>query len=313
MTAVEVALSIILGLIVNEFSDVSPWAARRLVVWSARLRYGGTERAEIRGEELAAVINDRPGKLFKLCTALGFVSTALLIRLLRVVVRRAPAESAAETVLSALPRRVLPIEPEPSIRVARFLHPTEKYRGEWRRHWINLARGYAMIVLYAVFGIWAVQERFKPQYVARSTEAIVGAAVLLLGYRFLYWWTGRFVLTRNRLMFTEGVLYRRVGMIPLDNVSDLRYQQTPLGQLLNYGVFTLESARRGSTMRRLVDLPRPNELYLRIVEEIYEPEAVEARLGEIYADDRGYGDVSMLEFPDEPTIPPPPSESMDGD
>src|SRR5437660_4288988 len=35
------------------------------------------------------------------------------------------------------PRRVLPVEPEPSSYVARYLFPTEKYRGEWKRHWIH--------------------------------------------------------------------------------------------------------------------------------------------------------------------------------
>jgi len=33
-------------------------------------------------------------------------------------------------------------------------------------------------------------------------------------------------------------------------------------------------------IRRVYTLPNPNELYLRIVEEMYEPEAVEARLRE---------------------------------
>ena len=36
------------------------------------------------------------------------------------------------------PRRVLPLEDEPSTLVARYLFPTERYRGEWKRHWIHL-------------------------------------------------------------------------------------------------------------------------------------------------------------------------------
>ena len=36
------------------------------------------------------------------------------------------------------PRRVLPLEDEPSPLVARYLFPTERYRGEWKRHWIHL-------------------------------------------------------------------------------------------------------------------------------------------------------------------------------
>src|SRR5688572_29046436 len=39
---------------------------------------------------------------------------------------------------TAAPRRVLPLEDEPSSLVARYLFPTERYRGEWKRHWIHL-------------------------------------------------------------------------------------------------------------------------------------------------------------------------------
>ena len=37
--------------------------------------------------------------------------------------------------------------------------------------------------------------------------------------------------------------------------------------------------RAEQALRKVKNLPNPNELYLRIVEEMYEPEAVEARLG----------------------------------
>lgn len=72
MNALEIILSIGAGLLVNEFSDISPWAAKKIVIWSARLRYGRSARAEVRAEELSAVIDSRPGKLFKLMTALLF-------------------------------------------------------------------------------------------------------------------------------------------------------------------------------------------------------------------------------------------------
>src|SRR6266536_1527465 len=34
-------------------------------------------------------------------------------------------------------RRVVPLEVEPSSVVQRYLFPTEKFRGEWKRHWIQ--------------------------------------------------------------------------------------------------------------------------------------------------------------------------------
>ena len=49
--------------------------------------------------------------------------------------------------------------------------------------------------------------------------------------------------------------------------------------MLSYGTFVLESAGQDQALREVQHLPNPNELYLRVVEEMYEPQAVEARLG----------------------------------
>src|ERR1044072_8855280 len=76
MSGWEVFLGIILGLLVNETCDMSPWLARKLVRWAAFLTYADTERAELRAEELTALINERPGKLFKLATPLTFAVVA---------------------------------------------------------------------------------------------------------------------------------------------------------------------------------------------------------------------------------------------
>jgi len=79
----EIIIGVVLGLIVNEMFEVSPWLARKLVQWAAYHLYLNPHQREIRAEELAAVINSRPGKLFKLTTALAFTvgaSTAVIKR-----------------------------------------------------------------------------------------------------------------------------------------------------------------------------------------------------------------------------------------
>ncbi|MER6171339.1 hypothetical protein [Streptosporangium sp. NPDC001681] len=80
MTVGEIIFAIGGGLLVNECCDLSPWAARKVVIWSARLRYGKSDRADIRVEEHAALIDTRPGKLFKLVTALAFACGATAVR-----------------------------------------------------------------------------------------------------------------------------------------------------------------------------------------------------------------------------------------
>lgn len=69
VSAGEVLVVIIGGAAVNECCEVTPWCSRKLACWSAHLRYKDPERAEARAEELAAVINARPGNLFKRATA----------------------------------------------------------------------------------------------------------------------------------------------------------------------------------------------------------------------------------------------------
>ncbi len=60
-------ISVVLGLAVNECSELSPALARRIARWSAGRRYRDAARAEERAEELAAYINDRPGTTVPVC------------------------------------------------------------------------------------------------------------------------------------------------------------------------------------------------------------------------------------------------------
>jgi hypothetical protein len=156
------------------------------------------------------------------------------------------------------PRRVLPLEDEPTTLVSRYLFPTERYRGEWKRHWIHLS----------------------------SPLGIGAGATLLLGYLagFLTRQNINGLVTAAVLIWlavigVAGIITRRVAMMPLLRVTDMKYEQSALGRMLNYGTFVLESAGQDQALREVKHLPNPNELYLRVVEEMYEPQAVEARLG----------------------------------
>lgn len=75
---IGVAASIITGALVNEFCDVSPWLARKLVRRAAR-RWGtaGSDLAHGYEAEWAAVIEDCPGKITKLTLAMRFFAGAV--------------------------------------------------------------------------------------------------------------------------------------------------------------------------------------------------------------------------------------------
>lgn len=180
-------------------------------------------------------------------------------------------------------RRVLPLEEEPSGIVQRYLFPTEKYRGEWRRHWIQLGREILIGVIATVLMGYATGYMASHNIPSGVTIVILLWLVILiaLGWRAADWWYDRFILTNKRVMLVNGIVTRKVAMMPLLRVTDMKYVQSPLGRILNYGTFELESAGQEQALRKVDNLPNPNELYLRIVEEMYEPEAVEARLGRI--------------------------------
>jgi membrane protein YdbS with pleckstrin-like domain len=185
------------------------------------------------------------------------------------------------------PRSVLPLEEEPSSLVSRYLFPTEKFRGEWKKHWIHLVREFLIGAAITFLMGWLTG------YLAKHNQkALVTVAVLLwlfgmvyIGWRVADWYFDRFILTNKRIMVVNGLITRTVGMMPLVRVTDMKYQQSPLGRLLNYGTFVVESAGQDQALREVKHLPNPNELYLRIVEEMYEPEAVEARLSRPSSDE----------------------------
>jgi hypothetical protein len=78
----------VVGLLVMESYQTTPWLADRVIKWSVRLRYADSpERAQVRGEELIALLGDLP-TLFKLPTAGAFLLRALVYRLAN---RRSPA------------------------------------------------------------------------------------------------------------------------------------------------------------------------------------------------------------------------------
>ncbi|NJC13027.1 hypothetical protein F4558_002853 [Micromonospora profundi] len=68
----EIIASFVFGLAVNEMTDLSPWAARRLVRWAAYHWTTDPEIAAGYAEEWTAIVEERPGKLFKLATAVQF-------------------------------------------------------------------------------------------------------------------------------------------------------------------------------------------------------------------------------------------------
>jgi membrane protein YdbS with pleckstrin-like domain len=163
--------------------------------------------------------------------------------------------------------------------VNRYLFPTERFRGEWRRHWIHIVNRLLLAVL-VTFALGWVAGLLGKNDVPYGMSIAVVVWLLLVGYLMwdiVEWYVCRFVLTNKRIMLIEGVFNRTVAMMPLARVTDMKYTQTALGRVLGYGTFEIESAGQDQALRNVQNLPNPTDLYLQVVEEMYEPEASEAR------------------------------------
>ncbi|MGH8792942.1 MAG: PH domain-containing protein [Stackebrandtia sp.] len=173
----------------------------------------------------------------------------------------------------------LPVPDVPSPLAARYLFPTEKYRGEWRRHWIHLMPVIVVGVLATFVGGYLIGLLGKGGLETAVTGVLVAYILILVwaAWRVADWYFDRFILTNKRVMVINGIITRKVAMMPLLRVTDMKYEQSPLGRMMNYGSFVMESAGQDQALREVKHLPDPNELYLQICEEMYEPEAVEAR------------------------------------
>ncbi|GAA2471320.1 hypothetical protein [Winogradskya humida] len=80
MTELFVAIAgFVTAVAVNEFSDLSPWLAERVIRGAARLwAYHDPELAEVYREEWAALVHERPGKVTKLLSAMPFLVVAVI-------------------------------------------------------------------------------------------------------------------------------------------------------------------------------------------------------------------------------------------
>ncbi|HYQ69424.1 hypothetical protein [Actinophytocola sp.] len=74
----DVMVGVVLGLVVNECTEMSPWLAYKAMRWVEVIRR--PEEVEDFAEARLATVYHRPGKLFKLFTALGFLFAALAHR-----------------------------------------------------------------------------------------------------------------------------------------------------------------------------------------------------------------------------------------
>jgi len=139
--------------------------------------------------------------------------------------------------------------------------------------------------------------------VPRAALIAQTAWLVLVGWRARSWWITRFALTDKRVMLLRGVLWRRVSTTSLPSAANVAYSRSILGSLFGYGALRFRDVPLFSPMWRVSDVPNPTDVYLQVVEEMFEPEASEARRRPALVDDSfsfdddSYGDDELGALP----------------
>jgi hypothetical protein len=155
----------------------------------------------------------------------------------------------------------------------RYLTTAEKIVFRTRLHWIRIAGPWLQFFL-ALLLLGILDSRLPSD--TRVRDILVFLLFLVLAralWRTLEWYREWFVGTDRRLMLTLGIITRKVAMIPLSKVTDMRYDRPPVGQIIGYGSFILESAGQDQAFREVEYVPHPDLLYRRISEELFTPSA----------------------------------------
>jgi len=91
VTAKDILLAVIIPLALAEFGPWCGWLAARVLPLAAKLRYGDTERAAVRGEEWSGDLDDIPGQLTKLAYAFGQLAAGSVVSARRKTARKMSA------------------------------------------------------------------------------------------------------------------------------------------------------------------------------------------------------------------------------
>ena len=91
-----------------------------------------------------------------------------------------------------------------------------------------------------------------------------GILFLNLAVRVWEWAVTYFVVTSQRFVLATGVITRKVNMMPLAKVTDMTFQRSPMGRVLGFGEFILESAGQDQALTNVDYLPYPEQLYLEV-------------------------------------------------
>jgi membrane protein YdbS with pleckstrin-like domain len=138
------------------------------------------------------------------------------------------------------------------------------------QHWAKVAEPVASVVAGLVL-VLAIDSSL-PASLSALANIFWWAWFVLVGraiWKVLEWRHDWFVATDKRLILTYGLITQKVAMMPLAKVTDMSYNRSPLGRLLGYGAFVMESAGQDQALHRVGWVADPDPTYRAICAEMF--------------------------------------------
>lgn len=152
------------------------------------------------------------------------------------------------------------------------LAPGERFVVVARKHWVTIAEPVATAVLsffFVVYFVWRYEQEHgqDASFLLVLWLLVAGRAV----FYFAEWWFGWFGSTQRRLLLQTGIIFQKVAMMPLEKVTDMSYTRSPMGQILGYGQFVMESAGQDQALRVVKFIPHPDRTYELLITTMFGP------------------------------------------
>ena len=154
----------------------------------------------------------------------------------------------------------------------RYLVPTEGIVFMLRRHWLVLIEPIATVVA-GIMVIGFLDAQLSGAALRLRDGAILVWLVLLgrLLWKLIDWHQELFICTDRRLILLHGIITRKVAMMPLAKVTDMRYDRSVPGRIFGYGIFILESAGQDQALSQVNYVPDPDKHYRQISGILFAP------------------------------------------
>ena len=132
----------------------------------------------------------------------------------------------------------------------------EQLKYSERRHIIALFIDAWLEMVLALLGPLLLIRLNQPGLQLVAGLIVFGAQIKLL-VTVVEWSIGRIMITNRRVIEFGGFLRRSGGSMPLSKLTDLAYEQSFLGLLLDYGMVRVESAGQDQALSRIRYLRYP--------------------------------------------------------